>query len=118
MPFFRSVNINISESKRSRNIMLLSLDFATGNLEKACTRERLVTTTVASRLRALLKFESMVFRSFSDNQFSRAAIVLVDDPLIEVVSNIFLMMLISHSNEYDPKSIFPTKFKYNYCREL
>jgi len=70
--------------------VLLNLDFTIDNLEKVRSHEQLVTCIVENCIKALLKFENVVF--------SRATIILVDDPLIEVALNIFLMSLISYSN--------------------
>jgi hypothetical protein len=72
------------------------------------SHEQLVTDIVANCVKALLKFETIVFRSFSDNQFSHTTIVLVHDPLIEVLSDIFVMSLISDSNV-----VFKLNFSFN-----
>jgi hypothetical protein len=77
-------------------------------LEKSLSHEQLVTGIVANCVKALLKFENIVFRSFSDNQFSHTKIVLVDNPLIEVLSDIFVMSLISGSNV-----VFKLNFSFN-----
>lgn len=79
--------------------MLVRMDFTVGNLKKSRSHEPLVTGNIAYRVRSIMKFENIVFRSFTDNQFSHAAIVLADDPLIGIVSDVFVMRLISHPNE-------------------
>jgi len=70
--------------------MFLNLDITIDNLEKAHSFEQLVTGMVANSVKALLKFENIVFWPFSDNQFIHSEIFLVEDHLnISYVRHIF-----------------------------